>query len=94
MHNPNLDQEMEKLEQHLPKLAAKFLNWLRASKNRWLRIPMAILFVLGGLVGFLPILGFWMIPLGLALIAYDVPFFRPPMAKLTAYINRNLDRTR
>jgi hypothetical protein len=28
-------------------------------------------FVLGGIVGFLPVVGFWMIPLGLALIWID-----------------------
>jgi len=29
-----------------------------------------------GALGFLPILGFWMIPLGLALLATDIPPFR------------------
>ncbi len=32
------------------------------------------LFLVGlGFLGFLPVLGFWMIPLGLALIATDIP---------------------
>ena len=29
--------------------------------------------MVGGVFGFLPILGFWMFPLGLALIALDLP---------------------
>jgi hypothetical protein len=29
--------------------------------------------MVGGFFGFLPILGFWMLPLGLALIALDLP---------------------
>jgi hypothetical protein len=39
-------------------------------------------------VGFLPILGFWMIPLGLAVLAQDVPVIRPPLARVVAWINR------
>jgi len=42
--------------------------------NRWLRIGLGIVLILAGFVGFLPILGFWMIPLGLAVLAVDVPF--------------------
>ena len=30
-----------------------------------MRIPLGILLILAGIVGFLPILGFWMVPLGL-----------------------------
>ena len=40
--------------------------------------------------GGLPILGFWMLPLGLALLAIDVPFLRRPMARLLAFINGKL----
>ena len=35
-----------------------------------------LLLMLGGVFGFLPILGFWMFPLGLALIALDIPWTR------------------
>jgi hypothetical protein len=54
------------------------------------RIPLAILLVLGGFIGFLPILGFWMVPLGLALIAQDVPFLRGPLARFLGFVNRKL----
>lgn len=37
------------------------------------RIAIGLLLVLGGVFGFLPILGFWMIPLGLIVILIDVP---------------------
>lgn len=45
---------------------------------RWApaRIALGILFVLLGFLGFLPILGFWMIPLGVAILSYDVPIVR------------------
>ena len=40
------------------------------------RTLLGLLFVAGGILGFLPVLGFWMIPVGLALIALDVPPLR------------------
>ena len=40
------------------------------------RIALGILLVLCGLVGFLPILGFWMIPVGLLVLSVDFPWVR------------------
>jgi len=40
------------------------------------RTVLGILLVIGGIFGFLPILGFWMIPLGLGFLAIDVPPLR------------------
>jgi hypothetical protein len=85
---PDLDAELQKFEKRLPRAMANCVAWLRRPSSRWMRIPAAILLVAGGFIGFLPILGFWMIPLGLVLIAQDVPFLRPPMARLLAWIDR------
>ena len=54
----------------------RFRDWLeklREPRLRWLRVPIGFALVLAGIVGFLPILGFWMIPLGLSLLALDFP---------------------
>ena len=40
------------------------------------RIAIGSALVLGGVLGFLPILGFWMIPLGLIVLGQDVPVIR------------------
>lgn len=40
------------------------------------RIFMGVLLVLFGLVGFLPIVGYWMIPFGLLVLSYDIPRVR------------------
>jgi len=37
------------------------------------RSVVGCLFIIGGIFGFLPILGFWMLPLGVAFVALDVP---------------------
>ena len=37
------------------------------------RVALGIALILGGLLGFLPVLGFWMVPLGLLVLAIDYP---------------------
>ncbi len=41
-----------------------------------LRIVLGVILCILGLLGFLPILGFWMIPLGLAVLSVDIPMIR------------------
>ncbi len=43
---------------------------------RIVRILVGLLLVAGGILGFLPVLGFWMVPLGLLVIFFDVPWVR------------------
>jgi hypothetical protein len=43
---------------------------------RWLRLVVGVLLILCGILGFLPILGFWMLPLGLLVLSYDLPSIR------------------
>jgi hypothetical protein len=40
------------------------------------RSVLGVLAIIGGVAGFLPILGFWMLPLGVVLIALDIPPLR------------------
>ncbi len=50
--------------------------WGRLKLPFGIRAVLGVLLVIGGIFGFLPVLGFWMIPVGLALIALDVPPLR------------------
>jgi|SRR6516225_7956960 hypothetical protein len=84
-------RELDRLEAHLPTWARGVLRRTRSPKAVWLRAVVAVLLIIGGLVGiFLPVLGFWMVPLGIALLAIDVPFLRGPLGRLLAYINGKL----
>lgn len=58
-------------------------------KWRLFRIPAGILLVLGGLAGFLPLVGFWMLPLGLALLAVDIPAAERLLRKLESLRRRS-----
>lgn len=40
------------------------------------RIIVGLLLIIGGVLGFLPVLGFWMIPLGVLVLSVDFPFIR------------------
>ena len=82
--------EIDRLEGHLPQWAVRLLQATLAPGAIWVRVPLAIALMAGGVVGFLPVLGFWMVPLGLALLAIDVPFLRRPMAKCLSFINGKL----
>ena len=85
----DLDGELLLFEQKLPRFMARVIDWVRRPTSRLIRLPMGGLLVIGGIFGFLPVLGFWMLPLGLILIARDVPALEPPLARLFAWINRN-----
>lgn len=43
--------------------------------RRW-RVTIGVLLIIGGFLGFLPILGFWMIPLGLVILSYEYAWVR------------------
>lgn len=50
----------------------KAAAWARRNIPPGLRTLVGVLLILGGLLGFLPILGFWMLPLGLVLVWVDL----------------------
>jgi len=60
----------------------------RRHPNPWVRRSLAGLLVVGGMLGFLPILGFWMIPLGLYLVSDDIPPLRRARRRLAVRFAR------
>lgn len=72
----------------LPIKVRNAVQWLLTPERRWIRIPIAIVFLIGGMLWFLPILGIWMLPVGIILLAEDVPLFRRLSASLLAWIER------
>ena len=54
-------------------------------RTRTGRIAVGSLLLVGGVLGFLPILGFWMVPLGLAVLARDIPAVRRWHRRLIAW---------
>lgn len=52
-------------------------------KSRPLRLLLGVLLVLLGMLGFLPVIGFWMIPLGIIVLSIDIPRFAGPVGDLS-----------
>jgi hypothetical protein len=82
------DRRLEQLIDRLPRRSRSTVRWLRRPSSIWIRMPAGVLLIGGGLLGFLPVLGFWMLPLGLALIADDVPPLRSLRFRILNWIER------
>ena len=74
-----LNRQFDRLQRRIPDFASRMLERIRRPEARWLRIPLGILLVLGGIFSFLPVLGIWMLPLGLLLLALDLVFLQGPV---------------
>lgn len=72
----------------LPDKTRGWLFWLREPRQKWLRLPTGMLLIAGGLFSFLPILGVWMLPLGVALLAEDFALCRKASAHMLGWITR------
>jgi hypothetical protein len=79
---------LERLIERLPGRLGSIIRWLRQPSALWIRMPAGALLTCGGLLGFLPGLGFWMLPLGLLLLAEDVPPLRSARAWVLVWIER------
>lgn len=55
-------------------MSLRLLKWGDSGLPIGVRSIVGALFIIGGVFGFLPIVGFWMFPLGLALVALDIPW--------------------
>ena len=70
------DPQLQRLLDALPLRVRQSYTWLIRPEARWVRWPLGLALILGGVFGFLPLLGFWMVPLGALLIGEDIPPIR------------------
>ncbi len=87
---PKLDFDalLYRFEARLPDWIARKSRALRQPQARLWRIPTAGFLIVGGVFSILPVFGLWMLPLGLLLLAVDMPSLRPPMARMLHWIER------
>jgi hypothetical protein len=55
---------------------------LRKPSSFAVRLVVALLLILGGIFSYLPVLGLWMLPLGLLFIALDVTLLQKPRPRV------------
>lgn len=76
--NRRIHRQFDRIQRKVP-FSARLLDWLRRPGARLVRVPLGILLMLGGIFSFLPVLGIWMLPLGLMLLALDIALLRAPV---------------
>jgi hypothetical protein len=76
------------LVDRLPPRVARAVRWLLRPEARWVRIPAGVLFLLGSMLFILPVFGLWMLPLGVLLLAEDIPPLRRQTGRWLATIER------
>jgi hypothetical protein len=81
-----LDEAFDGLEREAPDFLTRAICWLRKPQARIVRLPLGILFIIAGLLWFLPVVGIEFLPVGLLLVAQDVPFLRRPVGRMTLYL--------
>lgn len=86
MKKDEVDLAYEQLEREAPDWMSRAVCWLHSPKSRKYRIPIGLLLIACGLVGFLPIVGYEFIPVGLLVLAQDIPFLRKPVGKFILWL--------
>ncbi|MGE0253321.1 MAG: hypothetical protein AB7N54_01905 [Alphaproteobacteria bacterium] len=64
----------------------RMVHWADRHLPAGVRTLLGLPLIVGGLVSFLPVAGLWMLPVGLALVALDVPALR---RRLLAWMHRH-----
>lgn len=80
-----------KLRHKIRRFVLRTLLWGRDHVPPGIRSLIGVLFCIGGVFGFLPVLGFWMLPLGLAFIALDIPGLRSRLDRHIERLQRRVD---
>jgi hypothetical protein len=89
------DWRLERLLDRLPRRFRSTIRWLRQPSPvwiSWIRMSAGGLLVCGGFLGFLPLLGFWMLLVGLALLADDVSLLRSVRSRSLDWIEHHHPR--
>jgi hypothetical protein len=82
------EYRLQRLTERLPAAARPAVDWLRSPSARPVRLPAGLLLCLGGTLGALPVMGFWMLPVGVVLLAEDVPPLRRATDRMLAWLEQ------
>jgi hypothetical protein len=85
-----LNRYFEMIHRRVPIKVSGSIRWLRKPSSFAVRLVVAFLLILGGVFSFLPLLGIWMLPLGLMFIAQDVPFLQKPLVQSLEWVEAKL----
>ena len=82
-----LRRQFDALGRTVPQIAP-MLAMLQTRPMIFVRVPVAAFMLVGGMLAILPVFGLWMIPVGLLLLAIDLPHLRPWVTAMTIRLRR------
>ena len=82
----SFDAAYNELLKELPELVARALSRLNGPGMRWVRLGLGVLFIVGGALSFLPVLGIELLPLGVLLLAQDASILHRPVGAATLWM--------
>ncbi len=85
----NRERRLGLLITRLPHRLQEPVRWLLQPGARWVRLPAGLLLMAGGVFAILPVLGLWMLPLGLVLLSEDIPPLRRATDRVLAWIEHH-----
>lgn len=83
------ERQFDIMERKIPALRRP-LTAIRARGWWIIRLPIAVLFIVGGFLAVLPFFGMWMLPIGLLLLAVDFEVLRGPLSVLIVRARRRI----
>lgn len=86
-----LEEAFDGLEDRTGGRVRKAIRWLRDPRSRWIRVPLGILCIIVSFFWFLPVIGIEWLPVGLLLLAEEIPFLRRPAARLMLWLESKWD---
>ncbi|MDR3475995.1 MAG: hypothetical protein P4M09_30490 [Devosia sp.] len=82
-----LDRQFAWIGRRFPS-SRPLIGWIRRPAAWLIRVPLSIILIAGGILSFLPVLGIWMLPLGLLLLAIDLPILERPVGNVIVRLRR------
>ncbi len=76
---------LDRRKRRLAVFTLRGMGWALENLPPGVRFVLGLFLMAGGILGFLPILGFWMFPLGLGFVAMDIP---PLRRRLLGWLER------
>jgi hypothetical protein len=76
------------LGEYLPDWLCRAVKWLRKPERFFVRLLVSFALIAGGALSFLPVLGLWMLPLGLIIVSQDLVFLQRPLVRTFHWIER------
>ena len=89
---PDFHEEMDRFQNHIPAWVGHNLNRLRGTRAIWVRVLTGVALIVAWAFLPLPLVGIWMLPVGLALLAHDIPPVRAPIARLLHFTNGKIEK--